>query len=448
MRQGLPAAGFVRDLPDAYVPGKTMSVSLDLWSGDFFSFYGFVTEIIPPGWSLEWSSIPPTGFNEETGTIQWRFDIWCTFGIHIRYEVAPPPGGAGEVFFDGACRYCRSGPNQAPCFYVPTTGDMTPPGWIGVTRFVPQEYPSIQAAIDASWFGDTVIVSRKGSPYVENIRMKQGVDLLGSGTPTLHADLSGPDSAVAIFAAPNTCIRGIHIAWGETGICMGSPDVPIHDVLISNCLITGIQGRAVKYGLGIGGRIVNCTFIGNHLAVDGLGSPEFDLLVSNCIFHDNDIDVDYANVAFSCLLYEVPGATAESNIFLDPMFVDPAAGDFRLRRGSPCIDAGDNSVVMPEDTDILGNARIMFGGKSETVDMGAYEYWFISAARQAGTGNVEVSWASQARRTYSVFFSGNLVDWQLAAENVPSGGSITTWLDPPGALTGIPVRFYRVTESE
>jgi hypothetical protein len=40
-----------------------------------------------------------------------------------------------------------------------------------------------------------------------------------------------------------------------------------------------------------------------------------------------------------------------SNIFLDPMFVDSANGDFHLQATSPCIDAGDpNSPLDPDST--------------------------------------------------------------------------------------------------
>ena len=56
----------------------------------------------------------------------------------------------------------------------------------------------------------------------------------------------------------------------------------------------------------------------------------------------------------------------------EPLFVDPAKGDYHLKYGSPCIDAGTTTTVpggLPEK-DFEGDSRILGGG----VDMGADEY--------------------------------------------------------------------------
>jgi len=75
-------------------------------------------------------------------------------------------------------------------------------------------------------------------------------------------------------------------------------------------------------------------------------------------------------ITYSCIQ---GGHDGEGNIDSDPLLDDDPLSDgyLTLQEGSPCIDAGDNSMVPSGTTiDLSGNPRISGG----TVDMGAYEY--------------------------------------------------------------------------
>jgi hypothetical protein len=53
--------------------------------------------------------------------------------------------------------------------------------------------------------------------------------------------------------------------------------------------------------------------------------------------------------------------------------VQPAAGNYRLGAGSPCLNSGSNGAPDLPATDIDGKARI----QDQIVDMGAYEETFV-----------------------------------------------------------------------
>ena len=85
---------------------------------------------------------------------------------------------------------------------------------------------------------------------------------------------------------------------------------------------------------------------------------------------------------FCCTLDSFYGGIG--NITNDPAFVDYAGGNLRLQSNSPCINAGDNTYVMTNSTDLDGNPRIVSG----TVDIGAYEY-------QGAGSTISYAWLQQ-----------------------------------------------------
>lgn len=145
--------------------------------------------------------------------------------------------------------------------------------------------------------------------------------------------------------------------------------------------------------------VVNAT-IGRTISNEGIeifgavGGPH---TVSNSILWQNSgggpqitgpVTVSYSNVQ--------GGYPGMGNLNLDPKFINANAGDFRLTSTSPCIDAGDNSLVPSDSSDVDEDEdrteltpRDLFGfdrfvdllakpdsgvGSAPIIDMGASEF--------------------------------------------------------------------------
>ena len=150
---------------------------------------------------------------------------------------------------------------------------------------------------------------------------------------------------------------------------------------LNNCLLltnsAGSRGGGVVYC-----QLNNCTLIGNMASNSG-GGADFSLL-NNCIAYYNTAPdgMNYSGYSLDhCCTTPLPDGIG--NIANEPVFVNPAGGDYHLQSNSPCINAGNNAYVSGTN-DFGGNPRIVGG----TVDIGAYEF-------QSPTSVISYAWLQQ-----------------------------------------------------
>ncbi|MEI7815391.1 MAG: choice-of-anchor Q domain-containing protein, partial [Coriobacteriia bacterium] len=191
--------------------------------------------------------------------------------------------------------------------------------------------------------------------------------------------------------------------WGRIGsgvYCGGlSPT-------ITNCVVAGNDGSGEGGAIACGASsptITNCTVADNTAwnnafsLAGGISSGDGSSpTITNCVVWGND----GSNLVGCTATYsDIGTASVEPgfhNISADPSFVSTRTGDYRLKWGSKCIDAGTNTAasVPASAKDKDGVARPQGG----SWDMGAYEFVFPTPVRlhyAAGAGGSIVGSATQ-----------------------------------------------------
>jgi len=284
------------------------------------------------------------------------------------------------------------------------------------TRLVPDEYPTIQAAIDDCNDGDVVAVADGTYTGGGN----RDIDFLGKAI-TVRSE-NGPENCIIdCNGTANKSHRGFYFHNNEdlnsvldgftikngydhkgAGICCYGSSPRIDNCIFSrnsaeygggmlnhsgNPILTNCRfsGNSARYGGGMLNHLpgspvlINCTFSKNSAEYGGgiINEAWRTPTLTNCILWGDSPEEIFGHPPVITYCNVQGGWSGEGNIDADPLFVDANNGDYRLRYGSPCIDAGTNNppVDLPE-TDPDGKPRIANG----IVDMGACEFgpdWYV-----------------------------------------------------------------------
>jgi hypothetical protein len=308
----------------------------------------------------------------------------------------------------------KTGENRSSVLrgFTVTNGAYGQDGFRGIGILINQASPTVvgnvvtrNTAPEGSGAG-VGIASYQGSPLIEKNQIIDnsggsiggGIDADG-GNPEIVGNLIQGHSAA--FGG-GVSVRGgtlrDNVIRGNTGSAGGGV-LANGNLLMVNNLIVGNTALATGGGLVFGGpstetgSLLNNTVAGNQSPVGAavtLGSGGLKVInnvlagpaglsavyclnaaAGGTLFSHNDV----YNAAFN-------GATPPFEGCPDPtgtngnISVDPAlAADYKLRRGSPAIDAGDNAVSPRPLADVLGNTRVADGdgNGSAVIDMGAIE---------------------------------------------------------------------------
>jgi hypothetical protein len=206
---------------------------------------------------------------------------------------------------------------------------------------------------------DLITVSNGSSPWFVDC-------VLEDTDPGTVSHAVGVEAGGSSPLLRNCIIRDAYTA----GVVM---DMDTGDALVERCLITGnAVGVSVDFSVGT---IRNNTIVGNTSAgivVSGGGTVDIDhnILADNGVGITLDADVglvayndfwdngvDYDGSLLPTMFGELVAVNGNGdpadiylNIFLDPLFIDAATGDFGLTGNSPCIDAGDPARFDPDAT--------------------------------------------------------------------------------------------------
>ncbi len=226
----------------------------------------------------------------------------------------------------------------------------------------------------------------------------------GGGIYNANSDTDDTGGTISVMSCS---VSGNKAGYGGGGIyninsaSAGTRDA-IGTISVTNCVVSGNAVSSAKmgsYDYGGGGIqnnnysngaiiITNCTLSGNTARIIGnsKGGCIYNnncsgtIVISNCIVYgDQGVEiVDYTSSLASADHCDIQGGyPGTGNIDKNPLFVNAASGNLRLKPNSPCLGAGTASSAPTKDRD--GRLR------RPPPSMGAYE----SASAGKSTGKRE-----------------------------------------------------------
>jgi|GEM_PF-1964794 len=242
--------------------------------------------------------------------------------------------------------------------------------------------------LDAAYYGVPGVYNTAVSQctfngnIVDNASQSQGatgggVDALGDGQLRITNTVFANNTVTK--ASTQAVYKGSAISL-RTG---NSKPAPVLTLVNSLVYYSGTENVPVLYNAAGTAHLINSTLYNAQGAVLHMNANTGNT-VENSIFWSGAANTDvmtagsgspaitFTNSTYSATYPPAIAVTAQNASTSDPLFKDPAAGDFTLLAASPAMNAGDNALYnsgIYGNADLAGYNRIANG----IIDMGAYE---------------------------------------------------------------------------
>ena len=254
-------------------------------------------------------------------------------------------------------------------------------GGVMIFRSSPKVINCIITDNSATSGGGVMIWQGGAAPEVTGCTITRNTSTSDGGG--LSVFLAGPAKIM------NNAIKENATRWFGGGICSFLSETIIFGNVITHntCDHCGGGVLALIMPGSCQDKLVNNTICFNYAARDGggldgggRGFGQTMAVVNNIFYRNvaggsgNDTTCS-PDLMYNNLISNGTNAGVNGNIDGDPLFVNATRGDFRLRPGSPCVDAG-TPVSLPATTELFGNLRVVDGNDDGAayIDIGAAEY--------------------------------------------------------------------------
>ncbi|MCP4540736.1 MAG: PKD domain-containing protein [Chloroflexi bacterium] len=220
-----------------------------------------------------------------------------------------------------------------------------------------EEFTSIQAAIDSG--ANRVIV--KPGVYEEPFYLLSGVEVIGAGADRaiIQAPVGSTDPLVVAEGVSGASLSRLTLDGNGESVTGFYTEDNAQAVRLARAIVRDAQTGIHVTGSDTDVEVVNNTIVEN---ADGMiASSCAPVDVRNTIFaHHTGTGLAYEGCAATKLhtynLYWdnttniTPDETGPAELFLDPLFIDPLADDYRTEDISPVVDAGNPTDPAPPGT--------------------------------------------------------------------------------------------------